>query len=218
MRTYRVSALASGLARMWRAWTIVIPVVIVNAAVQSLLIWPDPTPTVNTLAIVIAVASGLVLVLSYGLVASAALKVADGRTDWHAALRTLRAHGLRYLIWGLLLAIVVVAGLACSTVPGLVVAALTPFLLLAALDGRRNPLGTNLEVIGRRFWRWLVTTVITGATLLIAPIAGDLTSFFVRGSLAAFAIWLVTGLVIAWFTTGWALIYRSALAPVAVQP
>lgn len=218
MTTYRVSALAFGFLRMWRAWTIVVPVVIVNAAVQALLIWPDPTPTLNTLAIVIAVLSGLAFVLSYGLVASASLHVADGRTDWHAALRTLRAHGLRFLIWGALLAIVVIIGLAAYTLPGLVIVALTPFVLLAALDGRRNPLGTNLRVIGRRFWRWLFTTLITGAILLLAPVAGDLTSFFVRGSLAAFGIWLVTGAVIAWFTVTWALIYRSALAPESTAP
>jgi hypothetical protein len=37
-------------------------------------------------------------------------------------------------------------------------------------------------------------------------------AFFIRGSLASFAVWFVGGLVIAWFTAAWALIYRSAAA------
>ena len=110
------------------------------------------------------------------------------------------------------LAVVTIAGFAVYTIPGLVVLALTPFLLLAALDGQRNPLGANVRTIGRRFWRWLLTTVITGAVVLVGNLVGGLTTFFVRGSVASLLVWVVSGLVLAWFTTAWALIYRSAWA------
>ena len=103
-------------------------------------------------------------------------------------------------------------GLAFNTVPGLIVAALTPFLLLAALDGHRNALGRNLRTLGRRFWRWLITVVIIGIVLLVGDLSAGLFTFFTRNPLASLVVWLLGGLVLAWFTTAWALIYRSAWA------
>jgi hypothetical protein len=110
------------------------------------------------------------------------------------------------------LGIVVVIGLAIYTVPGLVVLAVTPFLLLAVLDGQGNPVGADFVTIGRRFWRWVVTVVITSLVVAIGWLMAGLFAFFIRGMLASFVVWLVAGLLVAWFTTGWALIYRSAQA------
>ncbi len=212
MKTYRVSALASALVRMWRGWRVIVPVVVVNAALQALLIWSDPTPGDGIGPLLLALVSAVVFLVSYGLVAATALKVADGPVGWHQAVATLRANAARYSAWAIGLAAVTIAGLAVYTIPGLVVLALTPFLLLAALDGQRNPLGANARTIGRRFWRWLLTTVITGAVVLVGNLVGGLTTFFVRGSVASLLVWVVSGLVLAWFTTAWALIYRSAWA------
>ena len=41
---YRLSVLATALTRMWRGWRVIIPVVGVNAAVQSLLLLPGVLP------------------------------------------------------------------------------------------------------------------------------------------------------------------------------
>ena len=212
MRTYRISALASAFVRMWRGWRVIVPVVVVNAALQALLIWSDPTPGYGIGPLLLALVSAVVFLVSYGLVAATALKVADGPVGWQQAVATLRSHAVRYSVWAVGLAVVAIAGFAVYTVPGLVVLALTPFLLLAALDGQRNPLGANVRTIGRRFWRWLLTTVITGAVVLVGNLVGGLTTFFVRGSVASLLVWVVSGLVLAWFTTAWALIYRSAWA------
>jgi hypothetical protein len=195
---------------MWRGWRVIVPVVVVNAALQALLIWSDPTPGCGIGPLLLALVSAVVFLVSYGLVAATALKVADGSVGWQQAVTTLRSHAVRYSVWAVGLAVVAFAGFAAYTVPGLVVLAFTPFLLLAALDGQRNPLGANVRTIGRSFWRWLLTTVITGAVVLVGNLVGGLTTFFVRGSVASLLVWVVAGLVLAWFTTAWALIYRSA--------
>jgi hypothetical protein len=41
-----------------------------------------------------------------------------------------------------------------------------------------------------------------------------ITAFFVRGAAASLLVWLASGLVLAWFTSAWALIYRGPNATV----
>lgn len=212
MDTYRASSLASAAVRMWRGWSVLVPVVVVNAVLQGLLVWPPFTYATGWYTVLSAVVSGLVFLVAYGLVASVALGVPGGRVGWAQAVGALRAHGSRYALRAVLLLVVVSAGLAVYTLPGLLVMALTPFLLLAALDGARNPLVVNLRTIGRRFWRWLVTVLITGAGVLLGSVLAGLTAFFWRGGIAALLVWLVGGLLLAWVTVAWALIYRSAWA------
>jgi hypothetical protein len=197
---------------MWRGWAVILPVIVLNAGLQALLILPDPTPGWNAPAIIIGVLSALVFVVAYALIAGTALRVSDGKVGWSTALGVVRPNAARYALSALALAIVVVIGLALYTVPGLVVVALTPYLLLAALDGQRNPLASNFAIVGRRFWRWLATIAIVGLVVVIGWLMAGLFAFFIRGSLASFAVWFVGGLVIAWFTAAWALIYRSANA------
>jgi hypothetical protein len=211
-RLYRVSALASGFVRMWRGWRVIVPVIVVNAVVQALLVWPPYTYDSGLWVGVSALISALAFGAAFGLVAGTALHVADGSVGWPLAIRTLRAHLLGYALWALAWLVAVCVGLAFNTVPGLVIAGLTPFLLLAALDGHRNALGRNLRTLGRRFWRWLITVVIIGIVLLVGDLSAGLFTFFTRNPLASLVVWLIGGLVIAWFTTAWALIYRSAWA------
>lgn len=212
MTTYRVSALASGFVRMWRGWRVIVPVVLVNAALQALIIWPDPTPGDGIVPLLLALVSAVVFLVAYGLVTATALHAACGAVRWQQALGTLRSRAARYSSCAVGLAVVAIIGFAMYTIPGLVVLALTPFLLLAALDGRANPIGANFHTIGRRFWRWLVTTLIAGPVVIVGSLLSGLTTFFVRGSMASLLVWIVGGLVVAWFTTAWALIYRSAWA------
>jgi len=212
MKTYHVSALASGFVRMWRGWTVIVPVVVVNAVLLALLIWPDPIPGQGTLTIVLALLDAVVFLVAHGLVSATALQVADGRVGWPQALRVLRNNAVRYSTWAVALAIAAIVGRAFYTLPRMLVLALTPFLLLAALDGQANPLAANFRTIGRRFWRWLPTVIIAGLVLVVGSIGGGFFTFFTRTPLATLVVWLVAGLVLAWFTTAWALIYRSVQA------
>jgi hypothetical protein len=211
-RLYRFSALASGFVRMWRGWRVIVPVVVANAVVQALLVWPPFTYDTGWWTVVSAVISALAFGIAFGLVASTALRVAHGPVSWSAATSILRAHLVGYALWAAAWLLAVSVGLALNTFPGLLIAALTPFLLLAALDGHRNALGRNLRTLGRRFWRWLLTVLIVGIVLFLGDLSAGLFTFFTRNPLASLVVWLVGGLVLAWFTTAWALIYRSAWA------
>lgn len=212
-RLYRVSVLASGAVRMWRGWRVIVPVVIINALVQAALVWPPFTYSALWWTVVSALLSAVAFGVAFGLVAVTALEVPRGHVDWPTAVGRLRARALPYLGWALAWFLAVSVGLALYSVPGLVVVALTPFLLLAVLDGQRNPLGWNVRVIGRRFWRWLVTSALMGAMLLVADLSAGLFTFFTRVPFASLVVWLVAGVVAAWWTTAWALVYRSATAP-----
>lgn len=208
--TYRWTALGSALLRMWRGWSVIVPVVIVNAALQALLVWPDVTPAWDLTTIALALASAVVFGLALAFVTATALRVPDGRVTWPAAWTVVRARWLAFAAWsaGLLVALVVAA--AVNPLVCVLVVVLTPFVLLAALDERGNALVTDLRTIGRRFWRWLLTAAIVGVVLVIGSALAGVTQFFLRGGFGAAVVWIVAGLVLAWFTVAWGLIYRSA--------
>lgn len=209
--TYRVSALGSAAIRMWRGWSVLVPVIVVDAIVQALL--AIPPYTYGSVAVPLtAIGSALMFLVAYGIVIAAALEVTEGRVTWSRTWVRVRTHGLRYAIWAALLALVAIVGFAVFTVPGVIVLALTPFLLPAALDGAPNPLSTNFTTIRRRVWRWLVTVIIAGVLLVVGIVAAGFTTFFTRGALAALIVWLIGGLLIAWLTVAWTLIYRDARA------
>ncbi len=206
---YRVTALGSALLRMWRAWRVLLPVIVVNAAVQSLLLLPGALPYLTWSFVLLAVAGFLIMVVSYGLVAAAMLEAVDGPVAWRPVLRAARDCWWRLLVWSVVLVISVTVGLALYVVPGVLVLALTPFVLLAVVDGRPDPWRVNARTIRRRWGRWLVTVVVMIALCAILWLLAALDGFFVTGAPAALIGWLVLGTVAAWFLCAWALIYRS---------
>lgn len=206
---YRVSVLATGFARMWRAWRVLLPVVIVNALLQGLLLLPGVLPYLSLAFVIVALLSFVVLVASFGVIAAAMLQAVEGPVSARAALSTLRARALPLLAWSLGLALVAVIGFALYVVPGFIILALTPYLLLAVVDGKRNPLAVNFRTIGARWGRWLVTVVVIGVICFALWFLAALNGFFVTGAPGAIIAWLALGLVAAWFTCAWALIYRS---------
>ena len=206
---YRVSALATGLARMWRAWRVLLPVVIVNALLQGLLLLPGALPYLTIVFIVAALLSFIVLVASFGLVAAAMLQAVEGSVSASVAVATLRSRALPLLGWSLGLVLIVTVAFVVFIIPGFLVLALTPYLLLAVIDGRRNPIAVNLRTIGARWGRWLVTVIVIGAICFGLWFMSALNGFFVTGAPGAIIAWLVLGFVSAWFTCAWALIYRS---------
>ena len=206
---YRVSVLATGFARMWRAWRLVLPVVIVNALVQGILLLSGVLPYLTIVFVFTALLSFVILVASFGLIAAAMLQAAEGPVSAGVAIDILRARTWPLLAWSLGLVLVAIAGFALYVVPGFIVLALTPYLLLAVIDGQRNPLATNFKTIGARWGRWLITVVLMGVICFIMWFLSALDGFFVTGAPGAIIAWLVLGLVSAWFTCAWALVYRS---------
>ena len=206
---YRVSVLATGFARMWRAWRVLLPVVIVNALVQGVLLLAGVLPYLTVVFVLTALLSFVVLVVSFGLIAAAMLQAAEGPVSAGAAIDTLRARTWPLLAWSLGLVLVAIAGFALYVVPGFIILALTPYLLLAVVDGKRNPLAVNFRTIGARWGRWLITVVLMGVICFVMWFLSALDGFFVTGAPGAMIAWLVLGLVSAWFVCAWALIYRS---------
>lgn len=206
---YRVSVLATGFGRMWRAWTIVIPVIVVNAAVQGLLLLPGVLPYLTVPFIVVALLSLVVLVLSFTLVATAMLGATTGRAGWADVTTGLGRRYLLVLAWAAGLLVVVLIGVSLYVVPGLIVIALTPYLLLAVVDGQRNPIAVNFRTIGARWGRWAITVIVMGVLCFGIWFLSVADGFFVTGAPGAIVGWLAIGLIAAWFTCAWALVYRS---------
>lgn len=206
---YRVSVLITGFARMWRAWRVLLPVVIVNALLQGLLLLPGVLPYLSIAFALVALLSFVVLVVSFGLIAAAMLQATEGPVSVSAAIDTLRARTWPLLAWSLGLVLVATLGFALYVVPGFVVLALMPYLLLAVIDGKRNPLAVNFRTIGARWGRWLITVVLMGVICFVMWFLSALDGFFVTGAPGAMIAWLVLGLISAWFICAWALIYRS---------
>ncbi len=215
---YRWSALATALVRMWRGWRVVIPVVIVNAVIQSLLLLGQPRPYLTLSFVLLALVSFAVFTVAFGAVTAAALQASTGSVSAADAVAKVRARALPLFAWALAWALVVVLGLALYVIPGLIILALTPYLLIAVVDGQRNPLLANLRAIGARWGRWLVTTIVVGVVLAVLWLLSNVDGFFVGGPLGALIGWLVLGLVASWLTCAWALIYRSAVGPAAAPP
>jgi hypothetical protein len=208
-RLYRVSALASALVRMWRAWAIVIPVVVLNAIVQALLVLPDVMPGLSLTFIALALVSLLVLIASFALVATALLLSTRAPVTVGGVISVARGRFLPMLAWAIGLLAVVLIGLVLYVVPGLIVLAITPFLLLAVLDGRGSPLAVNFRTIGARWGRWLLTIVTMGVLSFLVWLLSALDGFFITGAPGALIGWILIGFVATWFTAAWTLIYRS---------
>lgn len=213
-RHYGFSALLSGFARMWRGWKVVLPVVLVNAAVQGLLIVGDPVPARSLSFAVLAAVSFVVIALSFALVTSSALEAVDGRVTWSRAVDRVQEHGGAFLLWFVALLLAMAVGFVLRVVPGLLVVLVTPYLLLAVLAGR-GALGANFRAIGARWGRWLVTALLMGVVVSLSWVFAALSAFFVTGWPSAVICWVWFGLLAAWFQTTWALVFRSTPAGAA---
>jgi hypothetical protein len=159
--------------------------------------------------VAVALLSLIVLIGSFGVIAAAMLQAVEGPVSASAVLGTLRARALPLLAWSIGLVLVATLAFALYVVPGFIILALTPYLLLAVVDGRRNPLAVNFRTIGARWGRWLITVVIMGVICFVLWFLAALDGFFVTGAPGATIAWLALGLVSTWFTCAWALVYRS---------
>lgn len=210
MSTYRVSALAAALLRMWRGWRVVLPVVLANALLQAGLIEGQTLWGGEGVALAAVVLSAAAFSLAYGLLSATALEVADGRVSWSQAWRRLRTHALRYFVSVLMVLALVLVGMLANAAVALAVVSVTVFVPLAALDDQGAVVRVAIVTIRRRFWRWLVTATLMSLAVAAGSVLIGFTSFFLRGALAAGTVWVVAGLVVSWLVTAWALIFRSA--------
>jgi hypothetical protein len=206
---YRVSAILSGLAAMWRATGPALLVIAINAAVQAGLMYLNEPSGFSAGFLASFAVSTLAVLALYAVLSAAALEAVDGTAAFGSVLGRARRHLGGFTLWVAVQWVLVVALSLVHPFLIALVAVLTPFLPLAAMDGRGNALAANFAAIGARAGRWLVTTVVllvAGVVLLVLTAADTL---FVKGTPASAIFWLAIGLVAWWLLTTWALIYRQ---------
>lgn len=208
-RPYGWSVLASACVRWWRGTVVLLLVIIINAAIQAALIAASPASGTSPLAALLALVSGIALLVAASVVVTTALLTAAGRVGVKVAFAKTRAHFWLFCLWSIAWLIVVTVGLMLHTWPGVLIAAVTPFVGIAAADGRRNALGANFRAIGSRFGRYFVTLIISGVILLVFHLLATANGFFIGGTAAAFILWTCLGLVGTWLVVGWSLLYRA---------
>ena len=208
-RRYGHSVLVAGLRGIGRAWLPLLIVVVINAIVQALLVTIGAVPGIDGIAIVWALVSLVVIVLTYAVVAAAALESVDGKVSWAAVGGRMRSYWLLFVVWTAVVAVGVFLGLLLYTLPGILIACLTVFIPVAAMDGQRDAFADNFAAIKARPGRWLITVLIMGAIVGLAWLFAALSGFFVGGWLGPLLVWLVFGVLLAWFTCAWAALFRS---------
>ncbi|MFN8167907.1 MAG: hypothetical protein U0S36_03890 [Candidatus Nanopelagicales bacterium] len=214
-RRYGWSVLVAGLRGLVRGWRVVLPVVVLGALAQALLVWPNPVPGQSWWSYAAGAVSYVLLLVVGALLAASALLSVHGPVHWGPAVAHARRSAGWFALWATVWVAVAAAGLTLWTWPGLLWLAVTPYLLLAASDGRRGALLDDLRAIAARPGRWLLTTVLLVLVCAVAWMIAAIIGFFGGVVLDALLTWLVLGLLGAWFLASWAALWRST--PVGVE-
>lgn len=222
-RLYRRSVLVSAASKWRRGATVTIVTVLINAVLQAILVRGHTIfGFVSTTELVIlGLLSFVVLLLCGSVVISAALIACVEPVTRPAAIKQARSHFWLFTIWVIVWILIVGAGLIVYSIPGLVLAALLPFVSIAAMDGQRNAVVANFRAIGNRFGRYLLTLAVTGVLMLGVFLIAVINEVFVTGWLASLIAWILFGIFASWLFLGWSLLYRSTtvgqLPPVAAD-
>jgi hypothetical protein len=205
---YRISALFKALVVMWRTAGPALLFIVVNTVVQGFLVWLDTQSGFSLGFLVAFLVSAVSAMLLYAVLTSCALGAVD--QDGGSVLARVKAHAGAFAGWALLQWLLVLLVTLIHPALVLVVAALTPFLPIAAMDGQANALAVNFRTLGGRFWRWLVTSLILLVAGLIFFLLTAVDVFFIKGTPAAIFFWLAIGVIAWWLLTAWTLVYRAA--------
>jgi hypothetical protein len=208
--TYRVSALLSGIGAMWRASGPALLLIVVNATIQAALMYLNVQSGFTTEFLASFAFSTASALLLYAVLAACALEAVDGTATLRSVTDRTRHHLLGFSAWTALQWALIVAAALVHPALILVVAAATPFLPLAAMDGHAFALGSNFRVLFGKLGRWLVTTLLLIVAGLLLYLLSAVNTLFVQGTPASAIFWLSIGLVAWWLLTAWALIYRDS--------
>lgn len=208
-REYGFSALISALGRMWRGTGPALVAILVNAVVQSLLVYWNAAIGMNFAFIISLVLSFLVLVLCAGLLARTALDSVHGKVGLSGAIAGVKAALPSILIWMTFMVVIVTLCALVMPVLAIPLLALLAFVPLAAADGRGNALAANFKALGERWGRWLITAIFVMIISLVLFLLTAVNVLFVKGFPASLITWVVGGIVAWWIFTAWAEIYRS---------
>jgi hypothetical protein len=205
--SYKVSALLRALGVMWRSTGPALLFVVANTFVQAALTYLDAQSGPNAAFIIGVILSATMILLLYAVLTACALHAVDGGAPVVARVRDNLGT---FASWTLVQWLLVLLAAIIHPAVVLLVAAATPFLPIAAMDGQQNALAVNFRTLGKRLGRWLVTTVILLVAGVVLYLLAAVNTFFVKGTPASVFFWLATGVVAWWLLTAWTLVYRKA--------
>ena len=206
-KRYGFSVLLSGIVLARHQWWGLLVVAALNAVVQMLVSVWTPLTTDTPAFYLSAVISYVTLVVSFAVVCALALACADGQKGFGAALRA--GSWGRFLAWTVGLTVVVYVFALLWFWPAMVLLLVIPFVPLAAMDGKRNPLAVNFRVIRARWVRYPVLVVFWSlimALSMVGLIIGSITFPWWGVTLVG---WVFKGLIGVWLTCAFAGLYRS---------
>jgi len=208
-REFGFSSLFSALGKMWRGTGPALITIIVNALIQSLLIYWNAAIGLNAAYIVSLVVSIAAFLVAFALLSRTALESVSGRARVGSVFSSTGSVLPGFVLWVGLFVVAITIGMMINTVVGWLVAVLGAFLPLAAADGQRNAVGANFRAIKDRWGRWLITAIIITVLVVVLFLLSAVNVLFVKGFPASLIAWLAYGLLAWWWLTAWAEIYRS---------
>lgn len=206
--TYRISSLFKAIVVMWRASGPALLFIAINTVVQAVLTWLDVQSAFSVWFLISLLVSAISALVLYAVLTSCALTAVD--RDGASVTARAKAHFGSFIKWVLLQWLLVLVAALIQPALVLLVAAVTPFLPIAAMDGEGNALAVNFKTLGAKFGRWLVTTLILLVAGLVFFLLSAVNTFFIKGTPASVFFWLVIGLIAWWVLTAWTLVYRAA--------
>ncbi len=197
-------------AGTWRAlargWPVFVPVIVVEAGVQALLVLSDPVPEWSAGFLALVLTSLVALLGAVWLTVGAASAAVDGTGLLDRAWR-------RPIIvaWALAVGIVAVAA-------SLLQLWATPFVLLlgsfvlpaAAVDDPGNLFARAYRPVVRTPVRWVLAVLAAVVLAVVTWIVALSFGFFVTGALGAVLTWLWFGVAATFVLALWCALYRRA--------
>jgi hypothetical protein len=184
-----------------------VPVIVVEAAVQALLVWSDPVPEWNVGFVGLLLVSLLALLAAVWLTVGAASAAVDGSGGLVRRAVTRPA----IVAWALAVGVIAVAA-------SLLQLWATPFVLLlgsfvlpaAAVTDDGNLFARAYRPVVRTPLRWLLAVLAAVALAVVTWVVALLFGFFITGALGAALTWLWFGVAATFVLALWCSLYRRA--------
>lgn len=168
-----------------RGWRVFVPVVLVHAAVQALLVVADPVPALDAGFLALLAASAVAVLLATWLtLGSVAARTAGG---------TARRPRPTALLWVLVVGVAAVAASLLATWLLPVVLALDAFLLPVAATGDGNPVAGAWRTIRHAPVRAVLLVLAALVVAAVSVVVALLLGFFVTGWMSAGLLWVWLG-------------------------
>lgn len=201
---------------MRTVWKYALPVIIINALIQPLLIMSDPTPALTWSIWPLAAISLLSLTVTTIVIVSAVCLRTTGKYSYKDLISRLRSRLLPVLLYTVGWLVLMILGLSLWVIPGLILLAVTPYLLIAVIEGSGNPIASNFHAIRVGLLRWILLLIASAFLVGMTWVASAFMAFFLPAFMGSALTWVAFGVigtfVIQMWNRAW-LRARSTLVP-----